>query len=317
MVTRRTFNQIAALSALRLKAVADEPTLWSSEMQADRLLIHHNHQQIATYVFNDITISRPYFMDLYTMGGTRITRHNPPEPNMEAGDHATMHPGLWLAFGRLNGEDYWRNKARIHHVRFIKSPEVKSNQISFSVLNTYYSRDMKKPLLNEVSKFRWTSWAGGVMLDWNSTITSLSDALKLGQQEEMGLGVRLSTPLCVKNGRGQINNSEAGINESGTWGKEALWWAATMPSTGSPDDGLKTGIQIIAQSSNVLKFWGHTRDYGLIVANPTPRPDQKQDMIELDAHKSLKMQFRVLLFDHIKPELEKWGELKLADEADF
>ena len=28
-------------------------------------------------------------------------------------DHPTMHPGLWLAFGDINGADFWRNKGRV------------------------------------------------------------------------------------------------------------------------------------------------------------------------------------------------------------
>ena len=133
----------------------------------------------------------------------------------------------------------------------------------------------------------------------------------------MGLGVRLATPLCVKTGHGQLHNSQGGTNEKETWGKEAKWWAASMPSTGANPKNLRSGIQIIAQNSNSLKFWGHTRDYGLIVANPTPRPDQNLDSIELPADKPLKMQFRILLFENIKPEFEKWGETKLQTDADL
>ena len=318
-MNRRAFHLLAALSPLKLRATIAEPTLWSFEMQANRLLLNYNQQLIANYVFNDNTIHRPYFMDLHTSGGTRITRHNPPEPNTEASDHATMHPGLWLAFGRLNGEDYWRNKAKIEHVKFLQSPVIKSNQIHFSVLNAYKSSpdNLGKPDLFEVAEFRWSCSTGGIMLDWNSTITSKTAPLKLGHQEEMGLGLRLSTPLCVKTGQGVLQNSSGGINESGTWGKQSHWWAATMPSSGATNKTLRTGIQTLAQNSNNLQFWGHTRDYGLIVANPTPRPDENKDAIELPIGKPLKMQFRILLFENIKPELEKWGNSKLPILADL
>ena len=90
-----------------------------------------------------------------------------------------------------------------------------------------------------------------------------------------------------------------------------------MPSSGATNKTLRTGIQILARSSNNLQFWGHTRDYGLIVANPTPRPDENKDAIELPIGKPLKMQFRILLFENIKPELEKWGDSKLPILADL
>lgn len=315
---RRAFHLLAALSPLKLRATIAEPTLWSFDLQANRLLLNYNHQPIANYVINDDTIHRPYFMDLNTMGGTRITRHNPPEPTTEASDHATMHPGLWLAFGRLNGQDYWRNKAKIEHVRFLQSPVIKSDQIHFSVLNAYKSSadDLKKPDIFEVAEFQWSRWSGGIMLDWNSTISSKTAPLKLGYQEEMGLGLRLSTPLCVKTGQGVLQNSAGGTNERGTWGKQAHWWAATMLSPGAKNPSLRTGIQLLAQNSNNLQFWGHTRDYGLIVANPTPRPDENKDEIELPIGTPLKMQFRILLFENIKLELKKWGDSKLPILAD-
>jgi hypothetical protein len=317
-MNRRAFHLLAALSPLKLRATIAEPTLWSFELQANRLLLNYNQQLIANYVFNDNTIHRPYFMDLHTTGGTRITRHNPAVPTTEASDHATMHPGLWLAFGRLNGEDYWRNKAKIQHVRFLQSPVIKSNQIRFSVLNAYKSStdDLKKPDLFEVAEFRWSRWTGGIMLDWNSTISSKTDPIKLGHQEEMGLGLRLSTPLCVKSGQGVLQNSAGGTNERGTWGKQAHWWAATMLSPEANNQALRTGIQVLAQNSNNLQFWGHTRDYGLIVANPTPRPDENKDEIELPIGTPLKMQFRILVFENIKLELEKWGDSKLPILAD-
>lgn len=315
---RRAFHLLAALSPLKLRATIAEPTLWSFDLQANRLLLNYNHQPITNYVFNDDKIHRPYFMDLNTMGSTRITRHNPPELTTEASDHATMHPGLWLAFGRLNGQDYWRNKAKIEHVRFLQSPVIKSDQIHFSVLNAYKSSadDLKKPDIFEVAEFQWSRWSGGIMLDWNSTISSKTAPLKLGHQEEMGLGLRLSTPLCVKTGQGVLQNSASGTNERGTWGKQAHWWAATMLSPGAKNPSLRTGIQVLAQNSNNLQFWGHTRDYGLIVANPTPRPDENKDEIELPIGTPLKMQFRILLFENIKLELEKWGDSKLPILAD-
>ena len=87
-MNRRAFHLLAALSPLKLQTTIAEPSLWSFELQANRLLLKYNQQLIANYVFNDNTIHRPYFMDLHTAGGTRITRHNPPEPGTEASEPA-------------------------------------------------------------------------------------------------------------------------------------------------------------------------------------------------------------------------------------
>ena len=43
-----------------------------------------------------------------------------------------------------------------------------------------------------------------------------------GDQEEMGLGVRVATPLAVKNG-GRLLKSEGGIGEKQVWVRQSDW----------------------------------------------------------------------------------------------
>ena len=69
-------------------------------------------------------ILRPYFCNVHAPGGIQVTRNHPPVAGQDATDHDTMHPGLWLAFGDINGQDFWRNKGRIEHVRFTEPPKV-------------------------------------------------------------------------------------------------------------------------------------------------------------------------------------------------
>src|SRR5688500_3077811 len=65
---------------------------------------------IATYVPGDEVTHRPYFANLKTrVGGVPVTRNHPPSGN-DPTDHATMHPGVWMAFADLGGRDFWRNK---------------------------------------------------------------------------------------------------------------------------------------------------------------------------------------------------------------
>src|SRR5687767_13101658 len=76
-------------------------------------------QPIANYTYaGDVKISRPFFHKVRLPGGPQLTRNHPPIPGKDATDHDTMHPGIWLAFGDVNGEDTWRNKAYVRHDRF-------------------------------------------------------------------------------------------------------------------------------------------------------------------------------------------------------
>jgi hypothetical protein len=43
-----------------------------------------------------------------------------------------MHPRVWLAFGDINGQDFWRNRRRIDHVRFTEPPQAEKEPLRFA-----------------------------------------------------------------------------------------------------------------------------------------------------------------------------------------
>src|SRR5688572_25488530 len=85
----------------------------SFDQKAGSLAIKIEGRPLATYVWNDPSVLRPYFTRLHAPHGQQVTRNHPPVEGRDATDHATMHPGLWLAFGDLSGADFWRNKATV------------------------------------------------------------------------------------------------------------------------------------------------------------------------------------------------------------
>jgi len=101
---------------------------WDCLQVADRLVISYAGRSVADYVFRDERILRPYLANIRTPDGIQVTRNHPPVTGMDADDHDTMHPGIWLAFGDINGSDFWRNKGRIEHVRFAEPPTVQNDR---------------------------------------------------------------------------------------------------------------------------------------------------------------------------------------------
>ena len=104
-----------------IRAVAQD---FAFTEQPDRLVITHATRPVAHFVFKDEQILRPHFAHVHTPDGTQVTRTHPPVAGKDAVDHATMHPGLWLAFGDVSGNDFWRNKATVRHERFTGAPTV-------------------------------------------------------------------------------------------------------------------------------------------------------------------------------------------------
>ena len=229
------------------------------ERSLDRLDVKAGDKPLATYVWRDSTILRPYFAHLRTLGGVQVTRNHPPIDGQDATDHADIHPGVWLAFGDVSGADFWRNKATVKHVEFVESPSTDEFGGGFAVKNAYLSGD--KTLCEELCRVRFDMRPSGYLITWDSRFSGPDD-FYFGDQEEMGLGFRVATAIAVKNG-GAIVNSDDLKNEPGVWGKQANWcdYSGTM-------DGRAVGILLMPDPGNFRRSWFHARDYGVLVANP-------------------------------------------------
>jgi hypothetical protein len=251
-----------AIPGLRVER-ADVPAV--SFEQADGLLrIAIDGKPVAEYVYNDEVIRRPYFRHLRTPSGIQVTRNHPPVKGRDRDDHPTMHPGLWLAFGDLGGADFWRNKGRVRHAEFVEPPRGGRGRGSFAVRNAYEADG--RVLCTEVCRITVSLQPTGYVLSWDSTFRSEQAELMFGDQEEMGLGVRVATPLAVVNGRAEIADSDGRKNEREVWGKQADWCAYA-----GEIDGRNIGVVLMPSLRNFRRSWFHARDYGLLVANPFGR----------------------------------------------
>lgn len=235
----------------------------------DRLLIAFAKQPLAEFVYQDPKILRPYFAQVRTLTGLPVTRNHPPMEGTDATDHDTMHPGLWLGFGDLSGHDFWRNKGRIEHLRFVEPPTTKENQLTFETESRLLAAtgnevcQLSNRFLIEKSTFGW-------MIVWDATFRSDQGEFTFGDQEEMGFGARVATPLTEKNG-GTIVSSTGRKTAAATWGQPADW----CDYSGSIDNR-RAGITLIADPANFRESWWHNRDYGVFVANPFGRAAMKQ-----------------------------------------
>ena len=259
------FTVIAAIASAddakdeAIKKDRKETTAVSFQQGDGSLQIAIGGQPIAEYVLSDDKILRPYFRHLRTLSGVLVTRNHPPVKGQDLDDHSAMHPGLWLAFGDLDGADFWRNKGRVRQLRFIEQPKVKSGGGSFVVENVYEADG--RTFCTETCEITISVRPDGYLLDWRSTFQSKQD-FTFGDQEEMGLGVRVATPLAVDKG-GEIIDSENRKNGSQVWGKQADWCQYS-----GVVDRQRIGIVLMPAPNNFRRSWFHARDYGLLVANP-------------------------------------------------
>lgn len=264
-----------------------------AEMRDDRLVITDHGRPVASYVFKDAQTFRPHLQNLHAPGGARISRTHPPaagEPN----DHATMHPGAWFAFGSINGEDFWRNKARIEHERFVGPPVVENGVLSFATANRLLTTAGQQLASQMVRISIAPQGASAYLFTCETTLKSDDRDLIFGEQEEMGFGVRLATPLIEKNG-GQVVNDGGLVGAKQAWGKVADWCSYTHTI-----DGRVLGAAIFASSQNPRRSWWHTRDYGLMVANAFGKrvlPAGSDGTLTVKRGDALTLRYGLLIFD--------------------
>ena len=320
----RTFLSLAILIQAASSASttpADEAGTVRFEEEPGRVVVFQGKGAVATYVYADPQTPRPYFTALKAPSGTPVTRNHPPQAG-DRDDHPLMHPGLWLAFGDLNSADSWRLKARVEHETFVSSPtpapavadgdrEKQAEGAGFTVRNRYLSADGKTALCREVTRYRFLPRPAGLLILMETRIEAEHGPLSFGEQEEMGLGVRVATPIAVASGRGgRLLDSEGRRNEKEIWGKTAAWCDYAGPTAAG-----WTGVALFAARRNPRPSWWHVRDYGVFVANGFgPRSAAEPGTparLEISRGKTLQLTYGV--FIHESP---READVDLAREYD-
>ena len=298
----------AVLAAETFAALAENATpTFAAEHGDGRLAITRGGQPVADYFFKHPKVPRPFFSTLRAPDGTQLTRNFPPQPG-DAQDHDTLHPGLWMAFGDLNGVDFWRNKGRIEHVRFTAEPRVAEGVLTFDVEEKYLAPDGKE-VCRGVNRFRFSASDAGTVLAWEATLRRADGPLTFGPQHEMGVGFRMATPLCVKGGSGSIASSHGGKNETGNWGRAAQWWDYAGEVAGR-----HAGILVVPALENTHPMWSHARDYGFLAINPTGPPPGAKDVpsVPFTVAAGDDFSIKATFVLHSSPVAEKWDAAAVA-----
>jgi hypothetical protein len=254
-------------------------------------------EPFAAYVYEDEKIKRPYWTAVHAPNGVQVTRNHPPVEGQDRMDHETMHPGIWLGFGDISGVDFWRNKGQVTHQGLVVEPKTGPGYALFTVENAYM--DGETLICREMCRYTIRTDELGTFLLMESTFMNEQAAFVFGDQEEMGLGARVATPMAVING-GTLTNSEGGTNEAEVWGKPATWCDYS-----GEIDGARAGICIMPNPGNFRPSWFHARDYGFFAANPFGRNAMtggETSAIEVKPGETFQLGYGVFLYSAATPE---------------
>ncbi len=247
-------------------------------------------QPIASYVYRDPTgrIPRPYFAHVKAPGGIQVTRNHPPVPGQDRTDHDTMHPGIWMAFGDLGDSDFWRNKAKVTHNRFVEEPTGGADRGWFVEEKQYFRSD-DSLVCNEQFRCEVRVRPGGYLLTWDSTFSS-EHVFYFGDQEEMGLGLRVASRLSEMKG-GQLSDSKGRKGAKAIWSQSAKWC-----NYSGIIDGRRIGMTLMCHPANFRASWMHARNYGFVAANPFGRQAMNkgaQSKVVVKPGESLRLRYGV------------------------
>jgi len=293
LLSMRTPLTVASASTTTAPASNTSPaTGFGVKEQKDRLRISLSSKPIVDFVFRDEKILRPYFANARLADERQVTRNHPPVKDVDAADHDTMHPGIWLGLGDISGQDFWRNKATMEHVRFVKAPTTVDGRLRFAT-ECRLKTNSGESLCLLTNHFTLTARPNGWLLVWSAEFRADERPIVFGDQEEMGFGARVATPFTEKNG-GMIRSSTGKKSAKETWGQPAKWcdYSGSGPQSG--------GILLMASDKNFRESWWHNRDYGVFVANPFGREAMKQgprSAVTIAKGETLKITFGALIHD--------------------
>ena len=261
----------------------------------DRLEVRLDGVEIASYHYRHRETKRPFFAQVKTPSGVQVTRNFPPVEGQDPTDHASMHPGISLGFARLNGISFWHNNAGVVvHGGLSGQPAILDSGIRWKVQNRWLGPDGAL-VCREQAHYQMERNRDGYLLRIDTRF-SADTPFEFGVIEEMGLAVRVATPIMVKDGKGAILSASGGKNEKGTWGKVDRWWDYY-----GPIGGRSIGLQVMSGPQEV---WSHSRDYGVLVANPLPvdRPENRDKKITVAPGEEFRLRFGVQVHEHPKRE---------------
>jgi Methane oxygenase PmoA len=218
-------------------------------------------------------LKRPVLFPLRTATGALVTRGWPIEPRPDEPTDHPHHIGLWLAYGDVNGVDFWghseKNSSPRKGVIVHRGVKLLRDGVGRGELVT--NADWVLP--GDVIAFAETThhtFSGGAnrrVVDWQTTLTAQSGDVRLPDNKEGFFGLRLARELehpGAKNpaATGSYRSSEGIVGEA-VWGTRGRWLMLNATVAGAP---VTIAFLDHPQNPGHPTHW-HARPWGLMAAN--------------------------------------------------
>lgn len=273
-------------------SVAESAPLVAFEERSNGLEITVDGKPFASYHKPSAKIPRPFLANVYAPSGVKATRNHPPIEGTDSMDHATYHPGVWMAYAGINGNDYWRLKQRMAHDRYLGKMKSGRGEGAFTVRSAFLDTE-GAVVAKETVNYTVLAREAYTLLIVRSEIASEKSDLVFGDDQEYGFGIRARKELEERSG-GRILNAEGRTTAEKTYGRAAQWCDYS-----GKVDGELLGLMVMTDPMNFSPSWFHNRDYGLVVANPFGRKKVAggtQSSVSVKKGEALKLGFALAVY---------------------
>lgn len=245
---------------------------------------------------------RPILFPVKNLGGQRVTRSWPVDPNVagEANDHP-HHKSVWFGHGDVNGASFWDEAQPIQN----ESVKLSANPPSISLHNLWLVDGKTIGSDDTTITFGKSEATKGWWINYQVEVHADQQDLTFGDTKEGTFAIRTHPNLRLKNdpGRGVTTAAGHALNQTGDrdtqlWGKRSPWVAYW-----GPIEGQTTTLVMMDHPTNLRHptTW-HAREYGLVAANPFglsyfEKAGKGAGNFTLKKGQTLTMHYRVLIAD--------------------
>ncbi len=266
-------------------------------------------------------LAKPYFYPLNAPGGTPTTRAWPLKRGSagETTDHFHQK-SAWFCHGdvipegitlkakssdkHVQGVDFWSEFPNHGRIVCVKIDELMTTNGTASVVTHNEWRTPEGAVvLRETRTIAVSTTGTGNLIAVDIALQAVAKSVTFGDTKEGSFGVRVSDDLRLNNPKStgvvtSADGSAATGPKKGTlpmWGQVAAWhdYSGTI-------DGKPVGIAIFADPGNPHPSAWHTRDYGLMAANPFGRDKSgypamkgKTELVKLDKGQTMKLRYAI------------------------
>ena len=260
--------------------------------------------------------AKPILWPLHAPGEVPVTRSWPMDKTKPG--ESTDHPhqkSAWFCHGDVipegielthkirgvEGVDFW-SEAKGHGkivCTKVGKPLVKGTHGRLTSHNEWQTADGTK-IMDESRTIHFYNFGKARLLVFDIELVASVCPIAFGDTKEGAMGVRINDDIRAdKRGKGKIVNAEGKVNEKGCWGQRSVWCDYS-----GPIDGKTVGLAIFADPKNAIPSCWHSRDYGLMTANPFgrkraqfPAVKDSTDLVRLKKGEHLKFRYGILLHE--------------------